>query len=324
LRKFLALFATLACVCLSFCQAKIGMVQHCLYDDVDRAVRERSLMDEFHVEIVRSSFDPYQLAWVKPDGVATTGTYGKKIRDVAFRYWQGLEVVLSLEISGRLTDAQNDTINGELIAYAYEKGVRKFICLNEPEEWSAGINDPAKRSSLAAKVKRLLVLIHKHAPEAVAYAPALHGWYAGPGERLSAAIETQREVARKTFLWANEPWIRTTGFAANIYAETGSMVAKVRAVQPALVSEINRMPGAPYLTGYELREVATLPVDAVIFYCVSGHKGYELMTSAGVRDEARITALKRGLFELGTRTLPSHREGLLLADKARPACRVAY
>jgi len=269
-------------------QAPIGAVQHCLYDDEARAIRERALVDELGFVCVRSSFDPWQLAWIKPDSSVEIGRYGKRCLDLAFKHWAGLEVVLSLEISNRLTDAQNDAINAELIAYAYAKGVRSYICLNEPPEWSQGINDPAQRSSLAAKVKRLIALIHKNAPGSRVYGPALHGWYAG----ATAGEELTRNLARANSLWTTEDWVRSIGRPANIYTATGSTVTKVRAIRPSMVSELARRPGYPFLTRAELNECATQPVDYVFVYCVSNHPGYQLMTPQGTRDEARIRALK--------------------------------
>lgn len=272
-------------------KAPLGIVQHPYYADEARGDRERALMDELGITVVRGHFNPSEIAWVKPDGTAVIGDWGKKVVDIHFADWQGLRVVLSLEDSPKITDAQNDAVNAELITYAYGKGVRSYICLNEPEEWAQHINDGAKRASLAARAQRLIRLVHINAPGSKIYGPALHGWHEWGGA-LTAAQERQKNVDVRDRLWAMEPWVRTVGLACNAYTKGATLYTKLRYLRPAIASEVNHRPGSPFMTRNEIEEVRTLPLDAVIIYCMSGHPGYELMTPTGVRDMKRIAALK--------------------------------
>lgn len=293
--KLLTTLLLLLLACLGFAQhlAPRLIVQHCTFVDEARAKRERDFRKEVGFAGVRSEFDPFELAWVKPDGTAQIGNYGTRILENAWRYWEGEMVVLTLQISPRLSDLQNDQVNAELVAYAYARGVRHWILLNEPPEWSAGLTNPVERAKLRAKVERLIAIVDRNAPGSKKYCPALHGWYED-GTALSTAEERQKNVARWQYLWDNEPMVRTLGFAANCYWRSGLSTTKPKALRPACVSELNRRPDSVAMIGSEVKAVAALPIDFVAVYCISGHQGFEYMTPAGVRNEARIAALKKG------------------------------
>ena len=261
------------------------LCQHCTFTDSARAERERKLIDELGFDGVRSEFDPYELMYVHPEEGPIIGTFGHKILSNAFTNWGGLEVVLTLRWSPRLLDEQNIAINTLLVIYAYMHGVRRFILENEPEEWSRFLLDPAKRAIVARKVKALLKIVHLHAPESVCYCPALHGWFDG------GAGENAKHLARWEYLWRNEEWVRSLGFATNLYYDRGAPSTKVKLLRPACVSELNRRPPG-FVTRAELQAVEKLPIDFVSVYCLSDHEGYELMAKDGRRHEARIRALR--------------------------------
>jgi len=251
--------------------------QFACWKDQARLTRERRLMDELGITGIR-----YPLK--ASDYLNGAQWINKGTIDEQLKY--APSVNQSPSVLALVYDNHE-----QLIGYLLEKGVRLFQVGNEPDAWSRDLLSEAARKAFASKTFGIISTILRLCPEARIVSPALHGDYEG----VNATDEVNRHRYRWSFLSDTDPWLKTPWIerSTNLYVRSGSMGTKVRALTGLkFISELNCIGRLP--RPGEVKEVLSLCPETV-WYCMSQHPQFELMSETGVRNEPRIQALKAAL-----------------------------
>lgn len=307
--------------------------QHSPYVDDARWAREISLIKEIGFGGVRTEFDGNQMLDSEKKDV---GNWGRRWMSTALGKIKGAGLKLHITL-GDMDQAVAPEARYKVYRFIMETAAARFApsdltfdIANEPRAFQHLEPDAVRSLSTNAWiVLRAWEESGLKGKGYVLFSPTFHGWFGDwvnnahlPTIDLATARQRYRERLAQVYGSSMKDWLGKVGAALNLYAPgrdpdvgtfakqmASQIIADLRSrgvTGPITMTEFGIYKGSGIsdtALGDKLGQMAAalLPIQELRFvtlYCLSEHPEYDLISPQGVRNEARIEALKAALRRL--------------------------